>query len=75
MSLDAKRSVELSVLDTNGEFKDNANDFISDGKLYGYLSIINGKGSFAGTTENNAKGIYYYNERNKHHGPNLCRRV
>lgn len=64
MSLNAEKDpVKLSVVDTNGELKDNANDFISDGKLYGYLSIINGKGTFASGTENNAKGISYYNDK------------
>ena len=70
MSLDVKTDtdpVKLSVVDTNGKLRDDANDLISDGKLYGYLSIINGKGTFAsttaGATENNAKGIYYYNEK------------
>lgn len=65
MSLDAKKDpVELSVVDTTGALKDNANKLISDGKLYGYLSIVNGKGTFiADATENDAKGIYYYNEK------------
>ena len=66
MSLDAKSDplhVKLSVMDTTGKQRDDANDLISDGKLHGYLSIINGKGTFASSTENNAKGIYYYNEK------------
>ncbi|WP_414151370.1 flagellar hook-associated protein FlgK [Acetobacterium carbinolicum] len=66
MSLDAKTdplNVKLSVVDTKGNLRDDANDLISDGKLYGYLSIINGKGTFASVTENSAKGIYYYNEK------------
>ncbi|WP_414733581.1 flagellar hook-associated protein FlgK [Acetobacterium carbinolicum] len=66
MSLDAKTdplNVKLSVVDTTGNLRDDANDLISDGKLHGYLSIINGKGTFASATENNAKGIYYYNEK------------
>lgn len=66
MSLDAKTdplNVKLSVVDTKGNLRDDANDLISDGKLYGYLSIINGKGTFASATENSAKGIYYYNEK------------
>lgn len=65
MSLDAKKDpVELSVVDTTGALKDNANKLISDGKLYGYLSIVNGKGTFiADASENDAKGIYYYNKK------------
>lgn len=66
MSLDAETdplNVKLSVVDTTGKLRDDANDLISDGKLHGYLSIINGKGTFASATENNAKGIYYYNEK------------
>jgi len=66
MSLDAETdplNVKLSVTDTAGNLRDDANDLVSDGKLYGYLSIINGKGTFATATENDAKGIYYYNEK------------
>lgn len=64
MSLDAESDpVKLSVVDTTGKLRDDANDLISDGKLHGYLSIINGKGTFSSATENNAKGIYYYNEK------------
>ena len=64
MSLNAETDpVKLSVVDTNGALRDDANDLISDGKLYGYLSIINGKGTFASGTENNAKGISYYNDK------------
>lgn len=66
MSLDAETdplNVKLSVVDTTGKLRDDANDLISDGKLHGYLSIINGKGTFASATENNAKGIFYYSEK------------
>lgn len=64
MSLNAETDpVKLSVVDTTGKLRDDANDLISDGKLYGYLSIINGKGTFASGTENNAKGISYYNDK------------
>lgn len=68
MSLDAETdplNVKLSVVDTTGNLRDDANNLINDGKLQGYLSLINGKGSFANATlkENDAKGIYYYNEK------------
>ncbi|AFA49252.1 flagellar hook-associated protein FlgK [Acetobacterium woodii] len=68
MSLDSKTdplNVQLSIIDTNGEKRTDANKLINDGKLKGYLDIINGKGSFADLAlkENDAKGIYYYKEK------------
>jgi len=68
MSLDAKTdplNVKLSVVDTTGNERTDANNLINDGKLQAYLNVINGKGSFANTSlsENDAKGIYYYNEK------------
>ncbi|OFV70008.1 flagellar hook-associated protein FlgK [Acetobacterium wieringae] len=66
MSLDATTDpldVKLLITDTVGNLRDDANSLVTDGKLEGYLSIINGKGSFASAMENDAKGIYYYNEK------------
>jgi len=69
MSLDAEtdplnvNNVKLTVVDTTGKERTDANNLINDGKLQAYLNVINGKGSFAADTENNAKGIFYYNEK------------
>ncbi len=68
MSLDSETdplNVQLSITDTNGEKRTDANKLINDGKLKGYLDIINGKGSFADPAlkENDAKGIYYYAQK------------
>ncbi len=65
MSMNAKDplAVTLSVVDTTGALKTEANKLINNGSLQGYLNIINGKGSFAAAGQSDSKGIYYYSQK------------
>lgn len=52
----------LKFTDPTGAVEDDISGDVYNGAFRGYLDVLNGKGTFAGTGENNYKGIPYYRQ-------------